>query len=71
MIVGRIEFGPEIVLTPKARNASVEVDFPLGFWKLLGLEVSVDMAPDDVCLDEAKMKIRNELVARRRADKCN
>jgi hypothetical protein len=34
-------------------------------WKLLGLEVSVDMAPDNACFDEEEMKERNLAAALR------
>ena len=71
MIVGRIEFGPEVVITPQATLNGKQIEVALGFWKLLGLTVSVDMAPDNVCLDEDEMRRRNELARerlKRRAD---
>jgi hypothetical protein len=66
MIIGRIEFGPQLVITPRAYFQREEKqEIALGMWKLLGLEVSVDMASDNVCFDEEEMKERNLAAALR------
>lgn len=65
MIVGRIEFGQEVVITPRAIVHGEQVEVALGFWKFLGLEVSVDVAPDNVCFDEDEMRERNQRATER------
>lgn len=65
MIVGRIEFGPEVIITPRVSVDGEQTEIGLGLWKLLGLEVAVDMTPDNVCFDEEEMKERNLAAALR------
>ena len=64
-MVGRIEFGPQVVITPKAIVDGQHVEVALGLWKLLGLKVVVDMAPSNVCFDEEEMRERNLAAALR------
>ena len=52
MIVSRIEFGPQLVIAPRAsfNQREEKQEIALGLWKLLGLKVSVDIAPEQCLL---------------------